>query len=186
MASNITATTIDADYPIAGQDNDSQGFRDNFSLIKNSLLSAKSEIEDLQNNTIKSNQSNNYSNLTQTNLQLDTWTETIIDKGTVGVDTTINWDDAPYQIITLTDSITITLSRWPASPQLGKLRLQILSNSGGPYTINFVAGNGGVLKTNSSWPDPFTINSTTDPIIVDFWTKDNGVLVFGDYHGTYD
>jgi hypothetical protein len=98
MASNITATTIDADYPVAGQDNDSQGFRDNFSLIKNSLLSAKSEIEDLQNNTIKSNQSNDYSNLPQTNLQLDTWTETIIDKGTVGVDTTINWDDAPYQI----------------------------------------------------------------------------------------
>jgi hypothetical protein len=91
-----------------------------------------------------------------------------------------------FQIITLTDSITLTLSRWPASPQLGKLRLQILSNSGGPYTINFVAGNGGVLKTNSAWPETFTINSTTNPIIVDFWTKDNGVLVFGDYHGTYD
>ena len=30
MASNIDATSIDATFPIAGQDNDSQGFRNNF------------------------------------------------------------------------------------------------------------------------------------------------------------
>ena len=34
MASNIDNTSIDATYPIAGQDNDSQGFRDNFTVIK--------------------------------------------------------------------------------------------------------------------------------------------------------
>ena len=34
MASNITYTTIDEQFPVAGQDNDSQGFRDNFSIIK--------------------------------------------------------------------------------------------------------------------------------------------------------
>ena len=34
MASSIVTTGIDATYPVAGQDNDSQGFRDNFSQIK--------------------------------------------------------------------------------------------------------------------------------------------------------
>ena len=30
MASNINPNNIDTTYPVAGQDNDSQGFRDNF------------------------------------------------------------------------------------------------------------------------------------------------------------
>ena len=35
MASNINETGVNKDYPVAGQDNDSQGFRDNFNIIKN-------------------------------------------------------------------------------------------------------------------------------------------------------
>ena len=34
MASLINPTNIDVTYPIAGQDNDTQGFRDNFNNIK--------------------------------------------------------------------------------------------------------------------------------------------------------
>ena len=34
MASNINTNTIDENYPVAGIDNDSQGFRDNFTSIK--------------------------------------------------------------------------------------------------------------------------------------------------------
>lgn len=186
MASNITATDINADYPIAGQDNDSQGFRDNFSLIKNSLLSAKSEIEDLQDTTIRNNTNNDYQKSIQTNLELDTWTESTLSKGSVNTDITVLWDQAPYQLITVAAGITITLDNWPESSSLGKLRLQLNGDDLGPHTITFVPANGGVLKTNSSWPMTFQVNSSTDPIIVDFWTKDNGVLVFGDYHGTYD
>lgn len=48
MASNINPTNIDITYPIAGQDNDTQGFRDNFSSIKNNFLVAASEISSLQ------------------------------------------------------------------------------------------------------------------------------------------
>ena len=47
MASNINSNNIDGTYPIAGQDNDSQGFRTNFTNIKNNLAYAKSEIDDL-------------------------------------------------------------------------------------------------------------------------------------------
>ncbi len=32
MASNITTTNLDENFPVAGRDNDSQGFRDNFSI----------------------------------------------------------------------------------------------------------------------------------------------------------
>ncbi|CAB4129310.1 hypothetical protein UFOVP112_408 [uncultured Caudovirales phage] len=48
MASNINPTNIDITYPIAGQDNDTQGFRNNFTNIKNNLAVAKDEISNLQ------------------------------------------------------------------------------------------------------------------------------------------
>ena len=53
MASNITSGTIDGAYPVAGVDNDTQGFRDNFTIIKTGLATAASEITSLQANTPK-------------------------------------------------------------------------------------------------------------------------------------
>lgn len=50
--SNINPYSINGSYPIAGQDNDTQGFRDNFTNIRNNFLFAKEEIEELQNGEI--------------------------------------------------------------------------------------------------------------------------------------
>ena len=60
MTSAITTTNINGDFPIAGQDNNSQGFRDNFTNIKTGLNTAKSEITALQTNTSKLNASNDF------------------------------------------------------------------------------------------------------------------------------
>ena len=48
MASSINPNNIDTTYPVAGQDNDSQGFRDNFTNIKTNFEYAETEIDDLQ------------------------------------------------------------------------------------------------------------------------------------------
>ena len=50
MSSTITnySQNINAAYPVPGVDNDTQGFRDNFSNIKNALSVASKEITDLQ------------------------------------------------------------------------------------------------------------------------------------------
>jgi hypothetical protein len=50
MTSLINATNIDITYPIAGQDNDTQGFRTNFTNIQNNLAQAAVEITALQSN----------------------------------------------------------------------------------------------------------------------------------------
>jgi hypothetical protein len=50
MASNINATDIDITYPIAGQDNDTQGFRTNFTVIQENFNIAATEISALQAN----------------------------------------------------------------------------------------------------------------------------------------
>lgn len=49
MSSNINPNNINGNFPVAGQDNDSQGFRDNFTNILNNFSFAASEVTDLQN-----------------------------------------------------------------------------------------------------------------------------------------
>jgi len=50
MASTITnySSAINIQFPIAGADNDSQGFRTNFSQIQSALKVASTEISELQ------------------------------------------------------------------------------------------------------------------------------------------
>jgi hypothetical protein len=50
MPSNINPQNINTTYPIAGQDNDTQGFRTNFTNIQNNFTVASSEITALQGN----------------------------------------------------------------------------------------------------------------------------------------
>ena len=52
MSSNINPNNIDGTYPIAGQDNNSQGFRDNFTNTKLNFTYAATEITALQDNVI--------------------------------------------------------------------------------------------------------------------------------------
>ena len=52
MTSAINYTNIDATFPVAGQDNSSQGFRDNFQNIKTNFQYASTEISALQANAV--------------------------------------------------------------------------------------------------------------------------------------
>ena len=52
MTSQINPNNIDGAYPVAGQDNDSQGFRDNFTNIKTNFGYASAEITDLQSKVV--------------------------------------------------------------------------------------------------------------------------------------
>lgn len=48
MASNIDPSNINENYPVAGEDNDTQGFRDNFAFIKEALSTARTEVTSIQ------------------------------------------------------------------------------------------------------------------------------------------
>jgi hypothetical protein len=52
MTSAINPNNIDGTYPVAGQDNNSQGFRDNFTNTKTNFEYAAEEISDLQSNVL--------------------------------------------------------------------------------------------------------------------------------------
>lgn len=52
MSSTINTNSIDVNYPVPGVNNNSQGFRTNFSAIKTNIDTASTEITDLQNKVI--------------------------------------------------------------------------------------------------------------------------------------
>lgn len=62
MASTITdySNLININYPVPGSDNDSQGFRTNFSNIRSALSTTGEEISDLQVNLVSLSSSNNF------------------------------------------------------------------------------------------------------------------------------
>ena len=57
---SIVPESIDDAYPVAGQDNDSQGFRDNFNIIKTNTTYTKTALQDLDATVVKNNQNNVY------------------------------------------------------------------------------------------------------------------------------
>ena len=57
--SQINTNGINTNYPVPGQNNSSQGFRDNFSQIRNNLNTAANEITDLQNKAVLKTALNN-------------------------------------------------------------------------------------------------------------------------------
>jgi hypothetical protein len=68
--SSIVYTTINENFPAAGQDNDSQGFRDNFARIKTALGTAQTEITYLNTNAIDRTKNNDMGNNTLSNVVL--------------------------------------------------------------------------------------------------------------------
>ena len=133
--SSINPNNVDGTYPIAGQDNDSQGFRNNFTNIKNNLQFAYDELTDLQSKAVlKSaltggslNNDMNYAQLISP--QLIKAVETVNNLGTKTGSFTISWADGHFQYYTTSGNTTLAFSNWPTSAYYTCLRLQITTDT---------------------------------------------------------
>tara|TARA_B100000900_G_scaffold333460_1_gene294585 strand:- start:886 stop:1449 length:564 start_codon:yes stop_codon:yes gene_type:complete len=125
MASKIVPANVDGTYPIAGQDNSSQGFRDNFTAIKNNFTEAQSEINDLQTNKASLNGSNDFSGNTITDAELKDNSETVFAHGTTGGTISLNHENGHYQTLTTNASITLEFLNLPTTGKLGRIILDI-------------------------------------------------------------
>lgn len=136
MASNINPNNIDTTYPIAGQDNDSQGFRDNFTNIKTNFESAETEIDDLQSKVLLK------SALTGTTLDNDlngallenpklqgvrfTKVDTANTTGTVSVDFSAG---QMHRIGTITGNVSLSFSNLPSAGNYAEWTVELTPNS---------------------------------------------------------
>jgi len=144
MTSQIVSSTIDADYPVAGQDNDSQGFRDNFSIIKDGLATGAAEITVLETNTAKLNEDNDFQGNVIANAQTNRLYGTVYNTSSTPT-TNVSLNDGEYQAITLIGNATLTFVDWPEIDRYAKIRLALKSN-GTQQTITFASEGGGVVR----------------------------------------
>ena len=139
--SSINPNNINGSYPIAGQDNDSQGFRDNFTNVKNNLTFAKTEIEDIQTNAILktglagTTLNNEMNNAQLKGAQLLKTVETFKDLA-IQTSTTVSFADGHYQKVTTGGPLTISaFTNWPTSGFYAKLRLEIVITTPATDTV---------------------------------------------------
>jgi hypothetical protein len=136
MASKIVPTNIDGTFPVAGQDNSSQGFRDNFTNIKNNFTFARNEIGDLQSKAVLTAAldgtalSNDMAGTQLVRPQLKAWTQSVVDRGSVSGTVNVSFFQGNFQKITAAGPIILGLTDWPSvgagGAGYGALRLWIV------------------------------------------------------------
>jgi hypothetical protein len=159
MSSNINPNNIDGTYPVAGQDNNSQGFRDNFTNIKTNFQYAGNEITDLQTNAILK------SALTGTTLDNDMlgslvyngviadFGATRVPLGTVSGSVTIDYSLGHFQTLTTSGSVQLAFTNFPAAGVAGIVSVQVtVSSTAHTLTLPTVVSinNAGIQGINTS------------------------------------
>lgn len=139
MTSSINPNNIDGTYPVAGQDNDSQGFRDNFTNIKTNFQYAEDEINDLQSKVLLKSAltggvlDNNMAGALLYNANMQDFIATRAALGVVpGVGSstiTINYAAGHYQTLTTDNSISLEFTNLPAAGYAGWVQVQITVSS---------------------------------------------------------
>lgn len=143
MASNINPFNIDGAFPVAGQNNSSQGFRDNFTSIRNNLAIAKSELEDLQAKAVLksaltgSTLDNNLGGSVINGAQFRAVSDTLFDHGPLLGGLILDYGSANIHKVLTTGDITLSFSSsWPTNSH-GRMLLWI--------TVYYSLLSGGII-----------------------------------------
>ena len=183
MASNINPNNIDGSYPVAGQDNNSQGFRDNFTNTKVNFQYAEEEINDLEAKTVLKaalsggTLDNNMNDNTIYAVNLNDVSTTRIASTTTTGTVTLNYASGQYQTVApSTGSITLAFTNFPASGYFGKLRVAIVVSN-----ITFTVTLPGEVTLGTTGLQGYsggviTFNST-GTFVFDFSTADAGTTI---------
>jgi len=147
--SNINPQSIDGTYPIAGQDNNSQGFRDNFTNTVNNFTFAAAELTDLQNSVVlkaalgSAGQTGtpindmNYSYLTHPQIIGAVETKNNIAEPGVGGNFVVDWEQGHFQTVLVTTTVGMTFDNWPSSSDVwSRVRLQVTATTLSNITIS--------------------------------------------------
>ena len=194
MSSNINFSAIDTTYPIAGQDNDSQGFRDNFTAISNALAVAKTEISTIQSDAIlTSNSTNDLSGTILTNGLYNVFNGVASLQSSPTTDITLS--NGALQVFTISSDSILRFIGWPTDSNVyAKVRVHIKSSSLTSYNVGFTSSNGGAMVFESTFPTAtiggvsqsgIALNTAGKHSVVEAWTYDHGQHVYVKYLGLF-
>ena len=177
MASNIVPSNIDGTFPKAGQDNTSQGFRDNFSATKNNFTEAVTEIVALQTNKANMDAASDFTDNQVTRAKFKDTSETIHVHGTTGGAITLDHENGHYQTITSNASITLTFTNWPATATLGRIILDItFASTAHTITIPTAVIVSGLVLGGDGSSNTITC-PTSGRYLYEFMTPDAGTTI---------
>ena len=184
MTSAINPNDIDGTYPIAGQDNNSQGFRDNFTNTKTNFQYAANEITDLQTNVVLKAAltgtvlDNDMGGSPLSNANISDFSAVAAILGTLTGTVTINYTAGHYQTVTATSgsSISLAFSNFPAAGNFGIVRVAItILNTAStvvlPGAVSIGVGN---LQGYSAGTISYDQSGT---YTYDFTTSDGGTTI---------
>jgi len=135
MTSNINPNNINGAYPVAGQDNNSQGFRDNFTNTSTNFQFAANEITDLQNKVVLKAAltgtvlNNDMLNSALTNALIANFAATRVALGNLSGSVPIDYAAGHIYTVGTSAPISLAFSNWPVAGQFGFVSVEITVNS---------------------------------------------------------
>lgn len=194
--SSINVNNIDINYPIQGQDNNSQGFRSNFNAIRTALTVAKSEITSLETDTVKRNLDNNLNGNKLENVVFNNSSDLFKNKGQP-IEQLIELDveDAKVFKVKCIGDTTIRLTNWPQNqPAVQKshsikLHLYFDISPTDPellnYKVNFSTDIQEAIKSYSQGT-PWTYNDNLGGWHLKAWRDTNISSDYSRYEHVFD
>jgi hypothetical protein len=190
MTSAINPNNIDGAYPVAGQDNNSQGFRDNFTNTKTNFAYAANEITDLQNNAVLkaaltgTTLNNDMNASILSNFQGQNISGTVVSLGTITGDVGINYSAGPYQTVTTGGAISLAFTNFTAAGTQDTVTVQVTVTSVA-YTLTFPSAVGSGASATSligiqgldTGTNTITF-SATGTYVYSFTTTDGGSTIY--------
>lgn len=182
MTSAINPNDIDGAYPVAGQDNDSQGFRDNFTNTATNFQYAADEITDLQNKAVLkaaltgTTLDNNMNGSPLYNFEASQVSGTLVPLGTTSGTVTLDWSAGSYQTLTTGGSVTLGFTNFPASGVSASIVLRITVSSTA-YTLTLPAAVSIGTSNLQGYASNVITFSTTGTYIFEFTTVNGGSTV---------
>jgi hypothetical protein len=199
MASNINTSGLDDLYPVAGVDNDSQGFRDNFANIKTNLGHAATEITALQNGVARVDGNNDFNGNEIYDANLRAVTQEVNNSFATSVpanpidpaqtQVSLSFDQGSVYIVTaVTELLQINPIEFPTN-RYASMRL-ILGNAGITDTQITIDAGSGIIKTddNAAWTQNILTLAAGDisvKTVIDIFSYDGGNNLHAAYVGTF-
>jgi hypothetical protein len=182
MTSAINPNDIDGTYPIAGQDNNSQGFRDNFTNTKTNFQYAANEITDLQTNVVLKAAltgtvlDNDMGGSPLSNANISDFSAVAAILGTLSGSVTINYVAGHYQTVTTGGSISLAFTNFPAAGNFGVVRVQVTVNNTA-YTVTLPAAVSVGTSNLQGYSSGVITFNRVGTYTYDFTTSDGGTTI---------
>lgn len=179
-SASVYYNKIDVNYPTAGRDNDSQGFRDNFNNIKLAAKETDDLVNQLKLNSVTTTGTNNFGFNTIKRANLQDCSINIFDdtQNVRSQAVAVNYSNGSYQKFLVGNGTTVfNVVNWPYSVNnpsglAGNIILSITPESDSPTTLEF-----GNYTPVGNTTVPFTFDSALTAFF-ELWTDDGGTSVY--------